>query len=388
MTVPQEERLARAALTRLCEPDDPDLFEAVRDHGVVDLWAMLRRRDPRLPDRLRAATRGRLGTCYPDKDIEHQQRLGGRLLCPGDDEWPVAVGDLQPLRAARIRGDRLVGGEPIGLWVRGPAALGTVTERSVAIVGSRASTDYGAGVATRWAAELGERGWTVVSGGAYGIDAAAHRGALTAGVPTVCVLASGVDVLYPPDNRALLGRIAETGLLVSEGPPGSTPYRSRFLTRNRLIAAMSCGTVLVEAALRSGARNTLKYARLLGRPRLVVPGPVTSYSSAGCLIELREDEEVRAVACVAHVLEEVGRIGADLAPRDAGPVVDRDTLAPDVRRLLDAVPARRYAPADQIIAMSGLPVGSVLTALHVLQAEGWVEGRDGEFRLASRGLNS
>ena len=159
--------------------------------------------------------------------------------------------------------------------------LDELVDRSVAIVGSRASTAYGEHVAGELGHQLAERGWTVVSGGAFGIDAAAHRGALAAEAPTVAVLACGVDRPYPAAHGALLHRIAETGLLVSEWPPGAAPHRHRFLVRNRLIAALTRGTVVVEAAARSGAQATARRARKLGRQVLVVPGPVTSAMSVG-----------------------------------------------------------------------------------------------------------
>ena len=152
-------------------------------------------------------------------------------------------------------------------------------ERSVAIVGSRAATAYGSGIATDLAADLVEQGVTVLSGGAFGIDVAAHRGALAGGGPTVCVLASGVDVAYPPGHASIFASLARDQLLVSELPPSAHPTRVRFLARNRLIAAMSRGTVVVEAALRSGARNTAGWALGCGRPLMAVPGPVYSRAS-------------------------------------------------------------------------------------------------------------
>src|SRR5262249_25147123 len=131
------------------------------------------------------------------------------------------------------------------------------------------------------------RDWTIVSGGAFGIDATAHRSALTAGGLTVAILACGIDRPYPLSHASLFEQIAEDGLLLTEWPPGAAPHRTRFLTRNRVIAAATRGTVVVEAGFRSGARNTLKHARLLDRPAMVVPGPITSAVSVGCHVELR-----------------------------------------------------------------------------------------------------
>ena len=153
--------------------------------------------------------------------------------------------------------------------------------RAIAIVGSRSSTAYGEHVAATLSAGVADAGWTVVSGGAYGIDARVHRAALAADGATVAVMAGGVDRLYPLGNADLLARVLETGAIVAEQPPGFPPHRSRFLTRNRIIAA-AAATVVVEAAHRSGALSTAHHAAELGRPVGAVPGPVTSASSAGC----------------------------------------------------------------------------------------------------------
>ena len=197
-----------------------------------------------------------------------------RFVVPGDDEWPAGLDDLRHAESIQRRG-----GEPVGLWLRGPGHLAHLMERSVAIVGSRAATAYGSGIATDLAADLVEQGVTVLSGGAFGIDVAAHRGALAAGGPTVCVLANGVDVAYPPGHASIFESLARDQLLVSELPPSAHPTRVRFLARNRMIAAMSRGTLVVEAALRSGARNTAGWALGCGRPLMAVPGPVYSRAS-------------------------------------------------------------------------------------------------------------
>ena len=165
------------------------------------------------------------------------------------------------------------------MWLAGGGDLAELAAQSVAVVGSRASTPYGDTVAAELAAELSESGRSVLSGGAYGIDAAAHRGCLAGRTPTVAVLAGGLDQPYPSGHRPLFDRIAERGVLVSELAPGEHPTRVRFLARNRLIAALTPGTVLVEAAARSGARNTVTWANVLGRIVMAVPGPVTSATS-------------------------------------------------------------------------------------------------------------
>ncbi len=231
---------------------------------------------------------------------------------PGDTEWPGQLDDL---------GD----GRPLGLWVRGTPDLRMWALRSVALVGARACTEYGAFMAATLAAGLAEKGWIVVSGGAYGIDGAAHRGALGAGGATVAVLACGVDRPYPRGHAGLIGRIAEQGLVVGELPPGEHPTPSRFILRNRVIAALTRGTVVVEAAHRSGSLVTARAARRLGRHTIGVPGPATSGLSAGVHELLRQDAAL--VTDADEIVELVGdmgelapeRRGTGPAPRPAGP---------------------------------------------------------------------
>ncbi len=182
----------------------------------------------------------------------------------------------------------------------------------MSIVGSRAATGYGAHVASEIAADLAEQGWAVVSGGAYGIDAAAHRGALAARGVTIAILACGLDQPYPAGHAALFTDVAGDGLVVSEWPPGRRPARVRFLIRNRTIAALTCGTVVVEAGERSGALNTAGHAAELGQPLMAVPGPVTSAQSAGCHRIIRE-WDATCVTCAADVIEMVSPLTAPVA---------------------------------------------------------------------------
>src|SRR6185437_911026 len=195
----------------------------------------------------------RLAEVPPPDEVAGFCRDGIRIVCPGDPEWPAQLSDL---------GDA----QPYALWLRGSADLRFNCLRSVAIVGSRAATAYGSYVASEFAASVAARGWAVISGGAYGVDAAAHRGALAADGVTVAVLACGVDVPYPAGHADLLDAIAAQGLIASEWPPGRTATRLRFLVRNRVIAALAAGTVVVEAGQRSGALNSARHARDLGRP--------------------------------------------------------------------------------------------------------------------------
>ncbi|MEO6712039.1 MAG: DNA-processing protein DprA [Mycobacteriales bacterium] len=361
------ERVARAGLTRVCEPDDIDMRILLATVGPVDTWCRLVVGDVSGP--LAARTRARVEAARPDADLQAITALRGRLLCPGDAEWPVSLDDLPA--------------PPVALWVRGRGDLAALAHRSVAVVGSRAATSYGMTIAADLSAGLADLGWHTVSGGAYGIDAAAHRGSLAAGGTTVAVLACGVDVPYPRGHDALFSAILASGVVLSEWPPGCAPMRHRFLTRNRVIAALGRGTVVVEAAVRSGALRTARDADTIGRPVMAVPGPVTSAMSAGCHELLRREGTI-CVTRPEEIIEAVGRIGDDLAPALFGPELIRDTLSAEVSRVLDAVPARRPATTDAIVRTSGLAPSSVRPALGALVAAGLVERVDGAYRQSAQ----
>jgi DNA processing protein len=367
------DRLARAALSRMVDPETEGLGKAVARYGASAVWAAARH-DPSAPEL--AATlvrllRKRAADATPEADLARAEEVGARLVCPQDDEWPAQLAVL---------GDD----EPLALWVRGEGLVAETLERSVAVVGARAATAYGGHVASELGYGLAGRGWTVVSGGAYGIDALAHRGALAADGVTVAVLACGVDVAYPRPHDRLFGRIAEEGLLISEWPPGSSPRPHRFLVRNRVIAAATAGTVVVEGAVRSGALNTGRKAAELGRPLMVVPGPVTSAMSAGCHLLLREVIGARLVTTPAEVVEEVGRLGADLAPRPVGDHRSRDVLSPMLREVLEAVPVLRAAGPAVLAQPTGLDLVSLRRCLGQLIGEGFVELIDAGYRLSAR----
>jgi DNA processing protein len=380
-------RRARAWLSRAVEPGTIDFWRYVEDVGPVE--AVRRVRSGRAPERVRSLVGARAEQDATLADLTRAERCGARLVIPEDDEWPTL-----PLHALTVamsaepddrkdQSDRTKAPvPPMGLWVRGAQRLDELVDRSVAIVGSRASTAYGEHVAAELGHQLGERGWTVASGGAFGIDAAAHRGALAAGAPTVAVLACGVDRPYPAAHGALFHRITETGLLVSEWPPGCAPLRHRFLVRNRLIAALTRGTVVVEAAARSGAQATAQRARRLGRQVLVVPGPVTSAMSVGCH-ELLRDREAQAtlVASADHVIEAVGGIGTDLAPPPERPTGPRDGLSDLAARVLDACPVRSGVSPERLAAIAGCDVLEVLRVLPALELADLVEWTGTGWRL-------
>jgi DNA processing protein len=313
----------------------------------------------------------RLENLDPRRELRVLSRFGGTLLTPDDDRWPAG---LAALGAAM----------PLALWVRGRPDLDALADRSVALVGARAATSYGEHVAAGMASGLADRGFTVVSGGAYGIDAAAHRGSVAAGGPTVALLAGGVDRFYPQGNHDLLRTIADSaGAIVSEVPPGSAPFRQRFLARNRLIAAMTGATVVVEAAWRSGALSTARRAAELLRPVGAVPGPVTSMASAGCHALLR-DGVATCVTDAAEAAELAGDLGSDAAPAREGRADVVDGMDDVGRRLWDALPLRAAAPLEAVARTAGLTTRETLGGLGRLELTGHAVQTDGAWRRAAR----
>ncbi|MBO0877729.1 MAG: DNA-processing protein DprA, partial [Pseudonocardia sp.] len=296
----QPVRLARAYLSAVAEPPAPALSVFVDEHGPAEAADRVRR--GQVPERVGRETAARRQRVRAEDHLRAAEAIGARLVTPEDADWPVAPF----VSFALSRHEHLCA--PLALWIRGPGRLAELAERSVAIVGSRAATGYGTWVANSLSYGVAELGFTVISGAAHGIDGAAHRGALAAEAPTIAVLACGVDRVYPAGHARLLRYIAGTGLVVSEYPPGAVPARHRFLVRNRIIAGLAAGTVVVEAGWRSGARRTASDASLLGRPVMAVPGPVTSALSVGCHRLLREPGTI-AVTSAEEVVEEVGRIG-------------------------------------------------------------------------------
>jgi DNA processing protein len=389
--------LARAFINRVTEPACIPVWDAVRRFGPEEAARGLR--EGRIDDDAFAAAAARAPHVDPYADLEAAERRGIRLVVPESDEWPhFALAALEQTGLARVATYRdgarrhSDSGElipPIALWVRGTFDLATVGLRSVAIVGARAGTPYGEWVARDFAARLADRDFVVVSGGAHGIDAAAHRGALSAGGETLVVSAGGLDRAYPPANTELFERATESGLLVSESPPGADPRRRRFLTRNRLIAAFGTGTVVVEAAHRSGAMNTATHARNLGRPVMAVPGPITSDRSAGChKLIADETEPARLVASVDDILATIGA-PSDLAvstdtgqPGGSGLGARLDALDPVARQVFDGFPARSWVGPDRLARATGLPPLSVIRTLPALEMAGLVEASADGYRIA------
>lgn len=375
MTATEETR-AWAYLSRVAEAPCPGLAELARRVGAVEAAERVRR--GAVDQMVAQRTEARRDIDCAAADLEVVHRRGGRLLTPDDKEWPTLA--LASFAGGPVR-DKPEGRAPLALWVVGPLRLDEVAQRAAAIVGTRACTAYGEFVATDISAGLAERDVAIVSGGAYGIDGAAHRAALAADGATVAVLAGGVDVLYPAGHSALLHRVARNGLLVSEYPPGVRPARHRFLTRNRLVAALSGATVVAEAGLRSGTASTAAWARALGRVVCAVPGPITSAASAGCHVLLRSGAEL--VSRAEEVLELIGRAG-ELAGEQPRPAALLDGHSDDERLVYEALPARGARTPDEIAVAAALPATAVLGPLATLEIAGLVQRQDGKWRLARR----
>ncbi|WP_075300527.1 MULTISPECIES: DNA-processing protein DprA [unclassified Pseudonocardia] len=372
---PEEVLRARAYLLRSVEPPNRHLNRLVEEYGPVE--AADRLRHGAVPDELLRSATARRGSDHTDADLDTAAAAGARLLVPEDPSWPV-----WPFAAfAGTRRADLT--PPVALWARGPGDAAVLADRSVTIVGSRAATRYGLHTAADFAAELGRRGVTVFSGAAFGIDAAAHRGALAAGSPTVAVLACGPDRFYPAAHEGLIERIAERGLVLTEYPPGTVPGRLRFLVRNRLLAALGAGCLVVEAGARSGSRRTASDAVALRRPLMAVPGPVTSGLSVGCH-ELIRTGDASLVGRPEDVLEVVGRLGVDLAPPPEGETRPTDGLAPHALAVHDALPARAAWPPSRIGEAAGLDADAVRAALTELEEHGLAEHHQGMWQRPAR----
>ena len=367
---------AVAYLSRVVEPPCPPLVELAARVGPVEAADRVKRRQIDTP--LLRLTEARHEIDSAARDLAVLERLGGRLVTAADAEWPLLA--FTAFAGVDTK-ERPAAHPPLALWVTGPARLDEVAERAAAIVGTRAATAYGEHVAAELAAGLAERDVAVVSGGAYGVDGAAHRAALAADGLTVAVLAGGIDVSYPSGHAGLFHRIGEQGLIVTEYPPGLRPQRHRFLTRNRLVAALSGATVVVEAGARSGAANTAAWARALGRGICAVPGPVTSSASVGCHVLLRAGAMV--VTRADEVLELVGRAG-ELAADAERPTSVLDGLADNELRVYDALPSRGARTVDEIAVASGLPPTEILGPLSMLEIGGLVVSQGGRWKLTHR----
>lgn len=359
-----DERSARMVWARISEPEDERAAGFVADDGVCGaLEQVMRQIGIGRSDGARRFAR-RVADVDLAADLHATQVCRSRVLIPGDDEWPDHLADLPY--------------PPWCLWVSGPLHLAEATAeggaKSVAMVGARAATAYGHYAAAEIAAELAARGFCLVSGAALGIDGAVHRGALAVEGSTVAVLACGIDRAYPAAHRALIEQIRTTGAVVTEMPPGSAPTKPRFLNRNRIIAALAAGTVVVEASLRSGALRTARNAADLCRVVAALPGPVTSAVSAGCHDAVRQGYAM-LVTDAAEIAELVSPMGSNLAPAKRGESRPGDEFDELTRRVLNALGVHRSRTVDDLCRIVGLAPQEVLAALGTLDVAGVAENR-------------
>jgi DNA processing protein len=386
-----DERTARAALSRLVEPQDAAALALVQAVGAQDALAIASGRlaaGPALEQEIAAILTDsgsgsgwsgltearqrwapRIPDLAPERDLATMQRLGGRLIIPSDGLWPPHLADLGLQ-------------EPLCLWWRGVEQELPAAAMTIGLVGSRDSTSYGASVTGDLAYSLAQRGFTIVSGGAHGIDAHAHRAALAgsqAGLPTIAVMAGGVDRFYPAGNEDLLRAVADHGAVLAEVPPGSAPTRYRFLQRNRLIAALASVTVVVEARWRSGALNTAHHAESLGRAVGAVPGSIHSANSAGCHRLLREGGAV-CVTDAGEIAELASPSGDSLPADKTGQTAVQDGLTLEDLILLDALPLRTTSSVEKLAAVAGLSPESVRAGLGRLGLLGLAESRHGGWK--------
>lgn len=362
-------RQDRLTLSLVAEPGDPRLRDLLAEHEPARIVAACQG-DPTL--RVPAVWRERaLDLRRVVESTKARAKASGlRWLCPDDPGWPDALADLDHLET--LHG---TSGAPVGLWVRGKGSLAQLSAGSVAIVGARECTTYGAEVASELSADCADAGFTVVSGAAFGVDGCAHRGALLMNKPTVAVLACGADVDYPVGHSALIAEIAKTGLVVSEQAPGAHPLKGRFLSRNRIIAALSQGTVVIEAAVRSGSLNTLNWADQLGRTTMALPGPVTSQQSSGTHEAIRSGKAV-LVTNGKDIVEELRGLGAEPSKPDAAPLTEFDRLPQAARKTLDGLDWSRGRSLTEIASGVRLTAREVLVSLDMLERRGLV-GRHG-----------
>lgn len=354
-------RRRSAALAAVLLHPSTKLHAELRRQPIDEVWDRFEHRDQSLPESLLT----RFAALDVDALLRRTEQCGARIVVPGDETWPTQLDDLGATT-------------PWALWMRGNDVP---SQRSVAIVGSRSCSSYGERVAADFAVGLASAGYPIVSGGAFGIDAAAHRGALATETSTIAVLACGVDVAYPSAHSALFERIAASGTLVSESPPGSHPTRQAFLIRNRVIAALAYGTVVVEARYRSGALSTYRHAAELNRVLMGVPGPVTSPESGGVHELLKSDAEL--VTSADDVLALIAPLGSTAGEVHPETTSEWDALTPTERRVYEAFPHRTSLSIGGLLGSitSDIGIAELLATLTTLGQRGLVaEALDGTWK--------
>jgi DNA processing protein len=355
--MPDQEREARWQLSCVAEPGDANLGQRIEAIGATAALA-----------EIRAGTSSLTNATWLQKRLSElkndwPQRQGlTRYLIPSDDQWPKSLNDLGSRR-------------PVGLFVTGPADLSECLSRSISVVGTRSMTNYGRQATNELCGELAYANLCVVSGAAFGVDAAAHKAALAVGGKTLAVLPGGVNDDYPAANGELLNQIRERGVVISEVPDGSRPTRPRFLQRNRIIAALTPATLVIEAPWRSGALSTARWASSLLRVLLGVPGAITAPMSAGVNRLIRQ-REAEMVTNHEEILECLAEIGQCLAHETINAQTTLDLLSGVDSAVIEALPTRRGAGVEALTQIVDASTSEIVAALGRLELQGLV--RHGE----------
>lgn len=356
------EVFTRCVWNTIVEPGDSELGELIANEGAVA--ALQRFISRELSEDMADADarwRARFVPAQVGQAIRSAAAVGATLLTPESSQWPAGLDDLGLHK-------------PLLLWCRGDVAALEKLNKSVSVVGARASTGYGEHVTYDLVSGLVDRGFTIVSGAAYGIDGVAHRTALASGGNTIALMAGGIDRFYPSGHDTLLRNIEHNGAILAELPCGSAPTRWRFLQRNRLIAAITPITVVVEAGWRSGSLNTAHHAATLGRVLAAVPGPVTSPSSAGCHRIMREADAI----CVTSADDIAQLVASD----DAQEPDLLELLLPTQRRLIEALSKRSSRQVSELEQRTGMSAQQIRALLAQLEVEGVVRNPGSGWLLA------
>ncbi|MDO5068322.1 MAG: DNA-processing protein DprA [Propionibacteriaceae bacterium] len=359
--------MALCALNQVADPRIPAL---VAEYGAEEVWRTIQGQGES------TALGRRARGIAPEALAEATEHNGASFLIPGDAHWPAGFARLDQARV----GD--MGGQPLGVWVSGPLTYPRL-ERTIAVVGARAASGYGMHAAQDLAAGLAEAGWCIISGLAFGIDAAAHRAALAVGGESLAVMATGIDRTYPASHHVLRSQIEAGGSVWTELAPGQRPVRGSFLARNRIIAALSIGTIVVEAGPRSGARNTAAWTGELGHTLMAVPGPITSSLSAATHHMIR-DGSATLVTCIEDVISLLAPLGTVVDQPLRGEAEPLELLSPELQAVREAVPSGGAVGAGELSMATGLAVPAVLAAAAELVELGWLDEAPEGWRLPRR----
>ncbi|WKD59064.1 DNA-processing protein DprA [Corynebacterium caspium] len=387
MTTTNTELRAWAYLSRVIEGPSRTLNQLLdAENTAVEIAHGIFNRREWVGDLLRE-TASRYHCDNSQEDLSKAAAQDIRLIYPGHSEWPTSLFDRAFGFAAtglspHLRTYQADAVAPHVLWLKGNGNLPALTAQAVAIVGSRAVTRYGQTVTKAIATGLAQHQWTIISGGAVGVDSVAHRTVLAMQKPTIAIAACGLDFDYPASNRKLFNEIVKDGLQISEYPPGRHPQRHRFLTRNRLVAALSQGVVATQAAWRSGALNTLSWAEGLGRMAMAVPGPITESASLGCHARIRNGsaqlvssaDEIRGLLTAIGTLDIEEQFELQFSPT---PI---QGLSHNELRVYDAVSPDRAADTQTIAQESGLTLTLTIHLLVELQQKNLITLERGKWR--------